>query len=148
MKIIIQRVISASCTINNQLYSEIDNGYLVLVGFTNDDNIQVVEKLANKLINLRIFNDDNDKMNRSIVDIDGNILSISQFTLYANSKKGNRPSFTDAMKPDQAMILYDYFNEYLKKYINNVKCGIFGADMKISLINDGPVTIILDSNYL
>ena len=148
MKIIIQRVKNASCTIDNKIYSEINHGYLLLVGFTQNDDIKLVEKLANKLVNLRIFNDINDKMNLSIKDVGGTILSISQFTLYANSKKGNRPSFIEALKPDEANQLYNYFNDYMRKLGLTVKTGVFGEDMKIDLLNDGPVTIILDSKEL
>ena len=148
MKIIIQRVKHASCEINKQIYNNIKHGYLLLVGFTNNDTKEIVDKLVNKMIKLRIFNDDNDKMNLSIKDVNGSVLSISQFTLYADSKKGNRPSFTEALNPTEAIKLYDYFNDCIKNENIDIKTGIFGEDMKIELLNDGPVTIILDSRDL
>lgn len=148
MRLVIQRVKHASCTIENQVVGKCDNGYMILVGIGLDDNKEVVEKLANKVAKLRIFSDENDKMNLSINDVKGNILSISQFTLYADASKGNRPSFTNAMSGEQAKELYLYFNEVLRKLNIHVEEGEFGADMKIDLLNDGPVTIILDSKEM
>lgn len=147
MKVVVQRSKKSKVTINNKVNGSIDKGYVLLVGFTHGDTTDIVDKMINKILNLRIFEDENDKMNLSIKDINGSILSISQFTLYADCKKGNRPSFINAMKPDEASKLYDYFNQELSKYIE-VNTGIFGADMKVEIYNDGPVTIILDSDEL
>ena len=147
MKVVVQRSKKSKVTINNKVNGSINKGYVLLVGFTHGDTTDIVDKMINKILNLRIFEDENDKMNLSIKDIDGSILSISQFTLYADSKKGNRPSFINAMKPDEASKLYDYFNQELSKYIE-VNTGIFGSDMKVEIYNDGPVTIILDSDEL
>ena len=147
MKVVVQRSKKSKVTINNKVNGSIDKGYVLLVGFTHNDTTDIVDKMINKILNLRIFEDENDKMNLSIKDINGSILSISQFTLYADSKKGNRPSFINAMKPDEASKLYDYFNQELSKYIE-VNTGIFGSDMKVEIYNDGPVTIILDSDEL
>lgn len=147
MKVVLQRCIKGGVTIDNKLYSSIDNGYVLLVGFTHDDNEEVIDKMINKIIHLRVFEDENNKMNKSILDVNGNILSISQFTLYANSKDGRRPSFTSAMRPEEATKLYDIFNNKLKEYLK-VETGIFGSDMKVEILNDGPVTIILDSSEL
>ena len=118
---------------------------MVLVGFAGDDTTAIIDKMIDKLINLRIFEDEQGKMNRSLMDVNGSILSISQFTLYADCKRGRRPGFTDAARPEIAIPLYDYFNQELKEKGIHVETGIFGADMKVSLLNDGPVTIILDS---
>lgn len=147
MKVVVQRSKKSKVTINNKVNGSIDKGYVLLVGFTHGDTTDIVDKMINKILNLRIFEDENDKMNLSIKDINGSILSISQFTLYADTKKGNRPSFINAMKPDEASKLYDYFNQELSKHIE-VNTGIFGADMKVEIYNDGPVTIILDSDEL
>ena len=147
MKVVVQRSKKSKVTINNKVNGSINKGYVLLVGFTHGDTTDIVDKMINKILNLRIFEDENDKMNLSIKDINGSILSISQFTLYADSKKGNRPSFINAMKPDEASKLYDYFNQELSKNIE-VNTGIFGADMKVEIYNDGPVTIILDSDEL
>lgn len=148
MKILIQRVLSSSLTIDGKLINEINKGYMILVSFTIDDTKETLEKMAKKLINLRIFEDTNGKTNLSIKDVDGEILSISQFTLYANAKKGNRPSFIDCLSGDKAIILYEEFNKMLVNEGMKVKTGVFGADMKVSLINDGPFTIMLDSKEL
>lgn len=148
MKVIIQRVLSASCTIDDKVYSSIDKGYVLLVGFNHDDTKDIVDKLVNKIIKLRLFSDENDQINLDIKTVSGSILSISQFTLYADCKKGNRPSFTKASPGYLASDLYDYFNEKLKMLHEDVKTGVFGADMKIALVNDGPVTIILDDKEL
>ena len=149
MKILIQRVKKASVSIENEVVGTIDKGLLLFVGFTHDDNEQVIEQMAKKCVELRIFNDDNNKINLSLLDIGGEILSISQFTLYANCLKGRRPSFEKSEKPDSAVNHYNYFNEYLRRNFNIiVQEGVFGEDMKISLINDGPLTIILDSEEI
>lgn len=147
MRVIVQRVKEASVTINGSVYNSIGKGYLLLVGITHDDNEEIVRKVAKKVVDLRIFEDENDKMNLGIQDVNGSILSISQFTLYASVKKGRRPSFTDAARPDAASSLYDKFNEILNESVE-CKTGIFQTDMKVSLINDGPVTIIVDSKEL
>lgn len=144
MKVVVQRSKKASCTVNNKIVGSIENGLVLLVGFTQGDNIDNIKYLVKKIINLRIFNDENNIMNKSILDNkDYQILSISQFTLYADTKKGNRPSYISALNSIEANILYDKFNEELKKYLP-VETGIFGADMQINLINDGPITIILE----
>lgn len=146
MKVIIQRVSTSSVEINKKIVGKIGNGYMVLVSFTNGDTKEIVNKMVNKIVNLRIFEDENDKLNYSLKDVNGSILSISQFTLYAKLN-GRRPSFTDALNYKEASLLYDYFNEQLKKEEVPVEAGIFGEDMKVSLINDGPITIIIDSKY-
>ena len=148
MKLVVQRVTEASCTVDDQITGKIGRGFMVLVGLGLTDNEETVKKMAAKLSKLRIFDDENGKINRSIHDVDGKILSISQFTLYADAKKGNRPSFTDALGGDRAKELYLYFNECLRDLSIEVQEGIFGADMKIALVNDGPVTVILDSEVL
>lgn len=145
MRLVIQNVLNASVEINNETYSKINRGFLILVSFNYFDNKNIIEKMCNKISKLRVFMDNNHKTNLSIFDISGEILSISQFTLYANIKDGNRPSFTDCLSFDKALDLYNYFNEYLIKLNLNVKTGIFGADMKINLVNDGPFTLMLDS---
>lgn len=148
MRLVIQRVTNASCTVEGNITGKIDNGYMILVGFGLNDNSQIVEKMAEKVSKLRIFEDEQGKINKSIFDVNGKILSISQFTLYADCAKGNRPSFTNALGGDKAIDLYKYFNACLRKLNLQVEEGIFGADMKINLLNDGPVTIILDSEDL
>ena len=144
MRVVVQRVKSASCVVNDEVVSKIEKGYLLLVGFTHSDTLENVVKMARKIANLRIFEDDNGKMNLNISQVNGEVLSISQFTLYANTKDGNRPSFVESMKPDEANHLYLKFNEELRKYNLNVYEGIFGENMQIHLINDGPVTINLE----
>lgn len=144
MKVIVQRSKNSYVTVNNKLVGEIDKGLVLLVGFTYEDNIKDIEYLVNKIVNLRIFDDENGVMNKSVLDVGGSILSISQFTLYADSKKGNRPSYINALKNDEANILYNLFNKKLNERIN-VETGIFGADMQVFIANDGPVTIILES---
>ncbi len=148
MRLVVQRVKEASCTVDNVVTGKINTGFMVLVGFGLDDNKSVVDKMANKLSKLRVFEDESGKMNLGLRDVGGDILSISQFTLYADASKGNRPSFNLALKGDEAIKLYDYFNEVLTNLGFRVEKGIFGADMKIRLLNDGPVTIILDSEEL
>lgn len=147
MKVVVQRSKNSQVTIDGKLNGKIESGYVLLVGFTDGDNIDIIDKMINKIINLRIFEDGNGKMNKSIIDVNGSILSISQFTLYANCKEGRRPSFVNAMNADDASKLYDIFNSRLKEFVK-VETGIFGADMKVEIYNDGPVTIILDSEEL
>ena len=148
MRLVVQRVNEASCLVGGKISGEIGKGFMVLVGFGLNDEEAVVKKMAEKLSRLRIFDDENGKINRSLYDVKGEILSISQFTLYADCRKGNRPSFTDALGGEKANYLYEYFNACLRELGIEVKTGIFGADMKISLVNDGPVTILLDSEVL
>lgn len=146
MKAVIQRVSQASVTINNEIKGKIDFGFLILLGVTEDDSLEDADWLIGKISNMRIFGDNEGKMNLSIQDIKGSFLVISQFTLYASTKKGNRPSFIKAAKPDIAIPLYEYFVKRLHQTTQlKVKTGEFGADMKVNLINDGPVTIIIDS---
>ena len=146
MKVVIQRVLEASVTINTQLHSSIGKGMIILVGIQADDTNEDIEWLTGKICNLRIFNDENGVMNYSVREIGGEILIVSQFTLMARTKKGNRPSYIDAAKPEISVPLYEKFVESLSKEMNQeIKTGVFGADMKIGLINDGPVTIIIDS---
>lgn len=144
MRVVIQRVKSASCTVNNELISKIENGFLLLVGFTHTDTLDEITKMARKIANLRIFEDENEKMNLNIAQVNGEVLSISQFTLYANTKDGNRPSFVESMEPEKANKYYEIFNSELRKYHLVVKSGVFGASMQIELINDGPVTVNLE----
>ena len=146
MKLVIQRVKSASVSIDGQVYNSIQQGLLLLVGVGPDDDQKDLDYAVRKVSQMRIFSDEEDKMNLSVKDIQGEILSISQFTLFADTKKGNRPAFTGAAKPDMASQLYDAFNDQLEKEVP-VKRGIFGADMAIELINDGPVTILLDTKH-
>lgn len=145
MRVVVQRVKHASVTINGTVNGKINNGFLVLLGVQSTDSEQDVDYLVKKVTNLRIFSDENDKMNLSLKDVNGELLIVSQFTLYANCKEGNRPSFVEAAKPDIAIPLYEYFVSGCKKIIPVVETGIFGADMKVDLLNDGPVTIIMDS---
>ncbi len=148
MKIVIQRVREASVTIDGQLYSKIGYGYLLLVGISNTDTPEILDAMAKKVVELRICEDENQKMNLSIMDISGEILSVSQFTLYADCRKGRRPSFIDAARPEFANELYQQFNKKLESYGVNVQTGKFQEDMKVALINDGPVTIVLDSDVI
>ena len=148
MRLVVQRVSEASVEIEGKINGQIKQGFMVLVGITNDDNEEIVDNMVNKLINLRIFEDENGKMNLSIKDVNGELLIISQFTLYANCKKGRRPSFLDAAKPEISKPLYEYFNQALENAGVHTETGIFGAMMKVSLINDGPTTIILDSKEI
>ena len=145
MRVVVQRVKHASVTINGTVNGKINNGFLVLLGIQSTDSEQDVDYLVKKVTNLRIFSDENDKMNLSLKDVNGELLIVSQFTLYANCKEGNRPSFVEAAKPDIAIPLYEYFVSECKKIIPEVETGLFGADMKVDLLNDGPVTIIMDS---
>ena len=144
MKVVIQRAKNSKVEIDGKINGSIDNGLVVLVGFTYGDTLEDIDYMVNKVVNLRIFDDENGVMNKSILDVGGSILSISQFTLYADTKKGRRPSYVDALKGEEATKLYDLFNEKLSKEIH-VETGIFGADMKVTLTNDGPVTIIMES---
>lgn len=144
MKVVVQRVLNASCIVDGNKISSIDKGLMLLVGFTHTDTIKEVEKMANKIAKLRIFEDSVGKMNLSVKDINGSILSISQFTLYANPYEGNRPSFVNAMKPDLANELYERFNQELEKLGFIVGRGSFGSDMKLDILCDGPVTINLE----
>lgn len=144
MKLVIQRVNHANVKVDGNIIGEIGKGYMVLVGVGNDDTKEVVDKYVKKMLNLRIFEDENGKTNLSLKDVDGELLLISQFTLYANCKKGNRPSFVEAGNPELANALYEYMIEQCKKEVPVVEKGIFGADMKVTLENDGPFTIVLD----
>ncbi|NYJ28520.1 D-aminoacyl-tRNA deacylase [Allomuricauda sp. ARW1Y1] len=146
MRAVLQRVSKASVTVDGQVVSSIGDGLLVLLGIEDADGQEDVEWLANKIVNLRIFNDENDVMNRSVVDIDGEIIVVSQFTLHAQTKKGNRPSYIKSAKPDVAIPMYERFVAVLEQKLGKkVGTGIFGADMKVELLNDGPVTIIIDT---
>ena len=145
MKFVIQRVNHAKVTIDGRVNGAIDKGFMVLIGIGQGDTKEDADKYLKKLINMRIFEDEDEKMNLSLKDVDGQLLLVSQFTLYASCKKGNRPSFTEAAKPAEAEALYDYIVEEAKKQVPVVETGVFGADMKVSLENDGPVTIILEN---
>ena len=146
MRAVIQRVSKASVTIDNKIYSQIDNGLLVLLGIENADTDDDIEWLSGKIINLRIFNDENGIMNVSVKDINGDILVISQFTLHASTKKGNRPSYIKASKPEFAVPMYEKFIQQLASDLGKkIYTGVFGADMKVELLNDGPVTIVMDT---
>jgi len=144
MKVVIQRVKESSVTIDNKIYNNINKGLMVLVGFTEGDTSSDIDYCVKKISNLRIFDDENGVMNKSVIDINGEILSISQFTLYADTRKGNRPSYIKALKGELSSSLYDEFNLKLNEIVPT-KTGIFGADMCVSLLNDGPVTIVIDS---
>ena len=145
MRVIVQRSLNSSVTVNNKIVGKIDNGLVVLVGFTYGDNEDKIDYIVNKLINLRIFDDGFGVMNKSLLDVGGSILSISQFTLYADTKKGRRPSYIKALKSEDAIPLYDLFNKKLKEQNINVETGIFGAEMLVNINNDGPITIMLES---
>ena len=148
MRLVVQRVKEASCTVDGKITGAIGDGFMVLVGMGLEDDELIVERMANKLSKLRVFDDGEGKMNLSLYDVGGSILSISQFTLYADAAKGNRPSFVNVLRGEEATKLYDYFNKCLRDLGLTVETGIFGADMAIKLWNDGPVTIILDSKEL
>ena len=145
MKFVIQRVSEASVSVNKKIIGSIGVGYVVLIGISKSDTKEVADKLINKMIRLRIFQDENDKTNLPLKDVDGSLLLISQFTLYASTKKGNRPSFTDTGSPTEAEELYNYIVDTCKKDVGKVEVGEFGEHMCVSLINDGPFTILLDS---
>jgi D-aminoacyl-tRNA deacylase len=149
MRILLQRVSSASVTVHGAVTGAIDNGLLILVGITHADTDAVIDRMADKLVKLRIFSDDNGLMNKSVIDVGGDVLAVSQFTLYANAKGGNRPSYTEAARPEQAAPAFDRFVAVLASKLGKpVPTGVFGADMKVALVNDGPVTIWLDSETL
>jgi D-aminoacyl-tRNA deacylase len=146
MKTVIQRVLSASVTIDDKVVAEIQKGLLILVGIEDADNLEDIDWLISKIVNLRIFGDENDVMNLSVKDIDGEILVVSQFTLHASTKKGNRPSYIKASKLEIAIPMYENFLQKLRyEFGKSIQTGVFGADMKVSLVNDGPVTIVIDS---
>ncbi|MDO4862721.1 MAG: D-aminoacyl-tRNA deacylase [Ruminococcus sp.] len=144
MRIVLQRVTSASVTVDGEVTGRIGTGYLVLLGVGQGDTEEDCRRLADKLINLRIFSDENGKINLSLADVGGEMLVVSQFTLYADCRKGNRPNFIQAGKPDEAERLYNYFADYCRSKGKHVETGIFGADMKVELVNDGPFTIVLE----
>lgn len=144
MRVIVQRSKNSNVVIENNVYGEIKHGLVVLVGFTEGDNLSDIEYIVKKIVNLRIFDDEAGIMNKSILDTNGEILSISQFTLYANTKKGNRPSYIDALSSEKAIKLYDQFNNMLREHLT-VKTGVFGAEMEVNITNDGPITIFIDS---
>ena len=145
MRVLVQRALSSSVTVDNEVIGRIDKGAVLLVGFTEGDNSDTIDYMVNKVLNLRIYDDSNGVMNKSILDVGGSILSISQFTLYADSKKGSRPSYINALNGEKAISLYEEFNNKLSRYIC-VETGKFGADMLVDIKNDGPVTILLDSS--
>jgi D-tyrosyl-tRNA(Tyr) deacylase len=145
MKAVIQRVREASVTIEGRIHGQIGTGFLILAGFTDEDTEEGVRHMAEKIARLRIFDDEEGKMNLALAAVHGSVLSISQFTLYADCSRGNRPSFTRAGRPEHASRMYDFFNACLRQQGLHVEEGIFGADMKVRLLNDGPVTIVLDS---
>ena len=148
MKFVIQRVNNASVTIDEKIVGKINKGFLVLIGVSNDDTKEIADKMIKKLIGMRIFEDENWKTNLALADVDGELLLVSQFTLYANCKKGNRPSFINAGAPDMANEMYEYIIEKCREMVKVVETGEFGADMKVKLENDGPFTIVLDSEQL
>ena len=148
MKFVIQRVKHASVTVEGQILGNINKGFMVLIGVCESDNEMIADRMVKKLIGLRIFEDENGKTNLDLHSVGGELLLISQFTLYANCKKGNRPSFIEAAKPEKANALYEYIISECKKQVEVVEKGEFGADMKVELLNDGPFTIVLDSNEL
>lgn len=143
MRVLVQRVKKAKVEVDEKVQGQIERGLLLFVGFCDGDDKEKIDYMIKKIINLRIFDDTNGVMNLNVLDVSGSILSISQFTLYADTTSGNRPSYSKAMEGRRATLLYDYFNNKLKEYIN-VETGVFGADMKVSLLNDGPVTIMLE----
>jgi D-tyrosyl-tRNA(Tyr) deacylase len=146
MRAVIQRVTQASCTVEGQITGEIQSGFMILLGIEEADNTDDLQWLAQKIINMRVFGDENGLMNKSLADVDGNILLISQFTLFAQTKKGNRPSFIRAAKPPLAIPLYEEMIVMLESQLGKkIATGVFGADMKVALVNDGPVTIVMDT---
>ena len=148
MRAVVQRAKEASCVVDGNVVGSIDNGFMILVGFTHSDTLDEIKLLTRKIAGLRVFEDECGKLNKSIKDVNGSILAISQFTLYADCKKGNRPSFTEAMYFEKANDMFNIFVEELRQYDIHVETGVFGADMKIKFTNDGPVTIILDNENL
>lgn len=143
MRVLVQRALSSSVTVDNEVIGRITKGAVLLVGFTEGDNSDTIDYMVNKVLNLRIYDDSNGVMNKSILDVGGSVLSVSQFTLYADSKKGNRPSYINAMNGEKAISLYEEFNNKLSRYVP-VETGKFGADMLVDIKNDGPVTIMLE----
>nr|WP_288645610.1 D-aminoacyl-tRNA deacylase [uncultured Mediterraneibacter sp.] len=148
MRFVIQRVTEASVTIDGEISGKIGKGYLVLIGVADTDTKEIADKMIRKMIGLRIFEDEQGKTNLSLADVDGGLLLVSQFTLYANCKRGNRPSFIEAGKQDMANEMYEYIIEKCRESVDEVQTGEFGADMKVQLLNDGPFTILLDSDQL
>ncbi|MCR5114012.1 MAG: D-tyrosyl-tRNA(Tyr) deacylase [Acholeplasmatales bacterium] len=148
MRVVVQRVKYATCTVDGKITGKCDKGFMLLIGFKEGDTEAQMDKMLKKVSGMRIFEDENGKMNRSLADVNGSILAISQFTLYADCKRGNRPSFTEAMHYETASVYYDKFCDELNKLGIHTEKGIFGADMKVELLNDGPVTILLDSDDL
>ena len=148
MRFVIQRVTEASVTIDGEISGKIGKGYLVLIGVADTDTKEIADKMIRKMIGLRIFEDEQGKTNLSLADVDGGLLLVSRFTLYANCKRGNRPSFIEAGKPDMANEMYEYIIEKCRESVDEVQTGEFGADMKVQLLNDGPFTILLDSDQL
>ena len=148
MKFVIQRVQKAKVDVDGATVGQIDKGFMVLIGVCQTDTKEIADKMVKKLIGLRIFEDENGKTNLSLADVNGQLLLISQFTLYADCKKGNRPSFTKAGNPQMAEEMYEYIIAQCKKDVENVQVGIFGADMKVQLLNDGPFTVLLDSDEI
>ena len=144
MRLLVQRSLKSSVTVGDKIVGSIESGLVVFVGFKVDDKIEDIDYLVKKLVNLRIFDDSEGVMNKSILDVGGKVLSISQFTLYADTKKGNRPSYVNSMKQEEASNLYELFNQKLSEFVD-VETGIFRSDMKVNIINDGPVTILLES---
>lgn len=148
MRVVLTTVLSAKVEINQKIVGEISRGYLLLVGFTDGDDKETVEKMVDKILSLRVFSDEHGQINISLQEVNGSILSVSQFTLYANAEKGRRPSFVDALRPGEAEPLYDFFNTLLEEKHGKVATGVFGADMKVTSVNDGPFTLLLDSKEL
>ena len=146
MRFIIQRVSESHVKVDSEIVGQIDKGFLVLIGVCDSDNKEIADKMIKKLVGMRIFEDENGKTNLSLDKVGGSLLLVSQFTLYADCKRGNRPSFTEAAAPEAANEMYEYIVSETKKYVPSVKTGIFGADMKVELLNDGPFTIVLDSD--
>ena len=144
MRIVVQRSKESSVSVDGKIVGQIKSGMVILVGFTYNDTIEDIDYMVNKIVNMRIYDDENGVMNKSILEVGGDILSISQFTLYADATKGRRPSYVAALNGEEATKLYDIFNEKLSSYVH-VEKGIFGADMKVSILNDGPITILLES---
>lgn len=144
MKIVLQRVSSASVKVDSNIVGRIEHGLVLLIGFSSTDTAESILPTIEKIVKLRIFSDEEGKMNKSVLDVEGSMLLISQFTLYADTKKGNRPSFIEAARPEQAIPLYEFFITEMRKRVAKVETGIFGADMKVELVNDGPVTIVFD----
>ena len=144
MRVVVQRCTEASVTVDNKIVGKIDNGMMILVGFTEGDDSKIIDYMVDKVINLRIFDDEAGVMNKSLIDTGGSILSVSQFTLYGDASKGRRPSYVKALSGDRAIGLYNEVNEKLKKQNIHVETGIFGAEMQVALINDGPITILLE----